>query len=138
MTRLRIPHRTALAQRAVELACTELTRGQCKRFWLTEREFLFSKKREEPQTIFCYARAFMKTDLMDEQPPVRAKIVIHGGDAFCECHPIDVAVWIAPHMGPADSDLLKGRYTYNPDTDELVASDQPIGDRLPDKIKFPW
>jgi hypothetical protein len=138
MQKLRIPHRTALAQRALELACVELTKGKCKRFWLTEREFLFSKDHEEPQNIFCYARSFMSTDLMAEQPPVRAKVLVYGGDAFCECHPADITVWIdisTPRSGPT---FLKGRYNYVPETDELLPSNQPIEDCPGDKIKFPW
>lgn len=133
MAKIRIPLRTALAQRALELACAHLARNKTKAICLREREFIFNAKKEGPQqVVLCTATAFVKPQRKNIQ--VRAKITFRSDDEDCANQMLDIMVWLLLDL--PEGLAVRERYWYIPWEDELKLCDETADDNPPEKIKF--
>lgn len=110
MAKVRIPAQTVVAQKALELACEELSRSECASFYLAGREFHFRRTHEYPRTIRAKASGIMAfTDHPSENVDVQGEITVYTGHAITtESAEVKIRINI-----PSEARTLEGGYIYH-------------------------
>jgi len=136
MPKGRIPIRTALAQRALELALAELgktTTVHGTRLVLREREYSFDSKVEYHQHIFWSGKVI--TPYQEYAAlPVRAYTIVSGIDKVCAENKVEVCVWVKTN--PDYPVPASGRYVYTPREDAIERSSSALETHPPVSIMF--